>query len=127
MVDRARILRPDPDVNKQVVTRRGMKHQQWGDWIPARLRPVRGTESRQSSMVKLVHNYELILHHHDESGNEVCITESDRLEIIPRRNLELLDESDAIQEFKIVGSIQEVRKRTKVVSYIVPVAYETEA
>lgn len=124
LADRARILRPQLDINKQVVSRRNMEPQPVSDWINARIRPVRGTEVPQEGMIKLVHSHEVVLHHHDESGNQVMVFEGDELELKAARNQELPDLS--IKKFTVTGSVREIRKRTKVVSYIVPVILETE-
>ena len=124
LADRARVLRPDIEVNKQVVSRRNMQPQPVSDWIAARVKPVKGGEIREEGMVKLVHSHDIHLHHHDETGNEVMVFEGDELELKAARNQELGEV--AINRFKIVGVVREIRKRTKVVSYIVPVALETE-
>lgn len=122
LVDRARIHRVVPVLNSGVVSREDSRQIQ-GDWINARLTPVTGVEGREMAQVKLVHTHDLILDRLDASGNEVFPIESDQFEIMVDRNNEL---SKSVEGFKIVGAILEVRKRTRVQSYVIPLTLETE-
>lgn len=124
LVDRARILRPVAELDMGVVSRHKVSDlEPHGDWINARLQPVDGIERREPAQVKLVHSHTLILDKYDASGNEVCPVESDKFEIMVQRDNKM---SKVLSGFKTVGAIQEVRKRTTVQSYIVPLALETE-
>lgn len=139
LVDRALIQRPVVREDKGVVSDFGARFEvergdkkfgnykqetePVGDWIAARLRPVDGSEDRQDGMVKLRYTHEVVLHHHDESGNEVFPHEGDKLDIRVRRN-ERLEET--VIQYKIVGAIREHRTRSKVRSYTLPVALESE-
>jgi len=122
LVDRAKILRVQPLIASGVISKQNSKAPT-GDWIKARLQPVDGNEIREMGQVKLVHSHTLILYKVDESGNEVCPIQSDEFELKVNRNGKI---SDSIDKFKIVGAIQEIRKRTTVQSYVVPVVLETE-
>lgn len=139
LVDRALIQRPVINEDKGVVSdfgsrfevERGDKtygnYQQdfnpVGGWIAARLRPVDGREDREGAMVKLTYSHEVVLHHHDESGNEVFPHEGDRLDVQVKRDGQL---EPTVIRYKIVGAIREHRTRSKVRSYTLPVALESE-
>lgn len=94
-----------------------------GDWIAARLRPVDGNEVREGAMVKLAYTHEVVLHHHDESGNQVLPHEGDKLELRVRRDERM---SDVTVTYKIAGAIREHRTRSKVRGYTLPVVLESE-
>jgi hypothetical protein len=128
LADRARVRRAKFTVNKGVVTNRNkndldVHYDIVGDWIPARLTPVKGDEIRNEAQFKLVYQYNIVLDRYDDSGNEVCLEQPDRLEFRVKRDLVM---SDVIQNFKIVGAIKEHRKTSRVISYTVPVTLETE-
>jgi hypothetical protein len=123
LADRARILRMEIDENKRVVSSRNVKPLPTGDWIPARIRPVSGREVRADGMTKLEYSHEIVLNHHDASGNEVFVHEGDKLELRACRNQVLEDDSVV---FKIAGAIRETRRRTRVVSYVIPAILESE-
>src|SRR5687767_1522913 len=106
LVDRARIMRVTPTINMGVVSREELR-EPIGDWINARLKPVEGNEVRETAQVKLVHSHELILDKYDASGNEVFPIESDEFEIMVSRDNKM---SKVLDDFKVVGAIQEVRK-----------------
>ena len=145
LVDRARLSRPGITYNKGVVSgsttvdsggivssnpsrtggaiKKEEDFHEKSDWIQARLRPVSGVEDGQEAMTKLNFSHELVLHTTDLSGNDVCPIESDEIEIRVDRNNHL---SESISKFKITGAINEIRKRTKVQSYVLQVTLETE-
>lgn len=125
LADRARILRIEIDENKRVVSSRNAKPLPTGDWIPARIRPVSGRENRAEGMTKLEYSHEIVLNHHDNSGNEVFVHEGDKLEIRACRN-QVLEDEENTRVFKIAGAIRETRKRTRVVSYVIPAILEGE-
>lgn len=113
--------------NKGVVTARNageVAYDDVGDWVPARLRPVSGDENKNPENVKLPHSHEIVLALKDVSGAPVVVSESDIIDIRYCRNGEV--SSDRITGFKIVGAIQEIRKNTKVVSYVLPVTRDVE-
>lgn len=122
LVDRARIMKVKPTINMGVVSREELR-EPYGDWINARLRPVSGNETVENAQVKLTYSHELILHRYDMSGNEICVDESDEFEIMVSRNNTLTKSLDA---FAIAGAIYEVRKRTVVQSYVIPLELTTE-
>jgi len=122
LVDRARIMRVVPVIDGSVISRK-RDLEVVGDWINARLRPVSGNEVRELGQVKLVHTHELVLDRFDASGNEVHTIESDQFEIMVSRDNKM---SKSLDKFKVSGAIQEIRKRTAVQSYVVPLVLETE-
>lgn len=122
LVDRARIKRVQPFINAGVISKENARKDS-GDWIRARLTPVSGAESREEGQVKLPYSYTLVLSKYDESGNEVCIKESDEFEVRVNRNGEL---TSSLENVKITGAVQEIRKRTYVTSYVVQVSIEDE-
>jgi len=95
------------------------------DWIPARIRVPAGDEATFDSGAKvdLPINYELVLYAWDENGAEICPEQHDELIIKYRRDGALTDVSSRL---RIVGTIQETRKRNKLYSYVMPVVMHTE-
>lgn len=94
------------------------------DWIPARLRLPAGVEETQQEVkVDLQIQYELVLSATDVNGKQICPKQHDELVIKYRRDNELVDTS---QNLRIVGTIEEVRKRSRLYSYIIPVIMDTE-
>ena len=95
------------------------------DWIPARLRLPAGDEAvtEAGSKVDLAIIYELVLYGWDENGKEVCPKQHDELIIKYRRDVELTDTSSRL---RITGTINEIRKRNRLYSYVMPVVMDTE-
>lgn len=96
------------------------------DWIPARIRIPSGEESvstESTVKVDLGIGYELVLYAWDENGVEVCPKQHDELILKYRRDGEL---TDTTSRLRITGIIQEVRKRNRLYTYIIPVVMDTE-
>lgn len=95
------------------------------DWIPARIRIPAGDENviESGAKVDLAITYELVLYGWDENGREICPKQHDELILKYRRDGEL---TDTTSRLRITGTIQEVRKRNKLYSYIIPVVMDTE-
>jgi hypothetical protein len=94
-------------------------------WIPARLRLPAGDETSPENMQKvdLPIVYELVMYAWDENGQEVCPKQHDELILKYRRDGALVDTSSRL---RITGTIQEVRKRNRLFSYVMPVVMDTE-
>ena len=121
LVDRARILRATTKKVKGVVSKSDPIPVT--DWIPARLRYDEGDENFSATNVNLQELFELVIHTEDESGDKVIPNEADTLEI--RRYLD--DKlTEVVVNYKIVGSIREIRKRSKLVSYVTNVRLDRE-
>jgi len=137
MQDRVRIERRIPTLNRGIVenVNRGIVEENPGqypeserddvsDWIPARLRLPSGEETTNLDVkVDLGVQYELVLHAFDVHGQQICPIQSDELVIKYSRDSELMDVNSRL---RIVGTIEEVRKRSKLFSYIIPVVHDTE-
>ena len=95
------------------------------EWIPARLRIPSGDESDFDSGAKvdLAIQYELVMHAWDVNGEEICPKQHDELILKYRRDGDL---TDATSRLRITGTIQEVRKRERLYSYVIPVVMHTE-
>jgi hypothetical protein len=95
------------------------------DWIPARLRLPAGDEEtfESGAKVDLSIQYELVLYGWDVNGEEVCPKQHDELILKYRRDGDL---TDTTSRLRITGTIQEVRKRNKLYSYVMPVVMDTE-
>ena len=137
MQDRVKITRRIPTLNRGIVenVNRGIveenpdkypdsERDELTDWIPARMRLPSGEETNPLQVkVDLGVQYELVLHAFDVHGKQICPIQSDEFIIKYSRDSELMDVSSRL---RIVGTIEEVRKRSKLFSYIVPVVHDTE-
>jgi len=95
-----------------------------GAWIPARLRLPAGTEDNPMEVkVDLPIQYELVLAAEDVNGRQIQPSQYDEFIIKYRRDNELVDTN---QRLRITGTIEEVRKRSKLYTFIVPVVMSTE-
>lgn len=116
MVDRALILR------SEVGETFGMEYRaddaEIGDWIPCRLRvPTHDTEE-DAARYSSIPSHELHLLAYDLSGVRIKLQQSDLFRVYQRIN----DYWVAYPApFRIVGAIQPKRRRTRLISYIVPV------
>lgn len=95
------------------------------DWIPCRLKLPAGDETIIESGAKtdLPIMYELVMYAWDENGEEVCPKQYDELVLKYARDGAL---TGTTSRLRITGTIQEVRKRNKLYSYIIPVVMNTE-
>jgi len=95
------------------------------EWIPARLRLPAGDEAENESGAKvdLPVIYELVMYAWDENGEEVCPKQYDELVLKYARDGAL---TGTTSRLRITGTIQEVRKRNRLYSYIIPVVMNTE-
>lgn len=139
MQDRVKITRRIPTLNRGVVENlvQGVvvdcpdpheyteeSRDEASDWIPARLRLPGGDENDTSGVkTDLAIQYELVLYAFDENGAEVHPKQHDELIIKYMRDGELVS---ATSRLRITGAIQEVRKRSKLYSYLIPVVMHTE-
>lgn len=137
MQDRVKIMRRKPTIDKGIVQNhnRGIVENVLVDypdyrdavseWIPARLRIPSGDEevSQSGAKVDLSMMYELVMYAWDENGDEIYPKQHDELIIKYKRDGSLVDTTTRL---RITGTIQEVRKRSKVYSFIMPVVMYTE-
>jgi len=137
MQDRVKITRRIATLNRGVVQNvtRGIveanptdypeERTEASEWIPARLRLPAGDEEvfETGAKVDLSIIYELVLYAWDENGEEVCPKQHDELVLKYRRDGAL---TDTTSRLRITGTIQEVRKRNKLYSYVMPVVMNTE-
>lgn len=95
------------------------------EWIPARLRLPAGDEEviESGAKVNLPIIYELVMYAWDENGEEVCPKQYDELVLKYARDGAL---TGTTSRLRITGTIQEVRKRNRLYSYIIPVVMNTE-
>lgn len=95
------------------------------DWIPARLRLPGGDESvtEMGAKVDLPIIYELVIYGWDENGEEVCPKQHDELILKYKRDGEL---TETTSRLRITGTIREIRRRSKLYSYVMPVVMDTE-
>lgn len=144
--DRAKIMRRIPTLDHGIVqnTTRGIVDETYNrsydeqvnndypdvrseesDWIPARLRLPAGDEEvfEGGAKVDLAIRYELVLYGWDESGREVQPTQHDEFIIKYKRDGSL---TDTTTRFRITGTIQEIRKRNKLYTFVMPVVMHTE-
>lgn len=134
--DRVKISTRIPTLNRGIVenvnrgiveenpTRYPEERNETSDWIPARLRLPAGVEETPMEVkVDLSIQYELVLSAFDVNGKQVCPSQHDELILKYRRDNELVDTS---QRLRITGTIEEVRKRSRLYTYIIPVVMETE-
>lgn len=135
--DRVKITRRIATLNRGIVSNvtRGLvednpteypeERTEKSDWIPARLRIPAGDEevNETGAKVDLPIIYELVMYGWDENGKEVCPKQHDELEIKYKRDGAL---TSTTSRLRITGTIQEVRKRNRLYSYIMPVVMNTE-
>ena len=137
MLDRVKIMRRKPTIDRGIVQNynRGIvedvlvdypdSRDSVSDWIPARLRLPAGDEDvfDSGAKVDLPIVYELVMYAWDENGVEIYPKQHDELIIRYKRDGSLVDTTTRL---RITGTIQEVRKRSKVYSFIMPVVMDTE-
>jgi len=139
MQDRARISRRIPTLNRGIVENlvQGVvidcpspheiqeeQRRDISDWIPARLRLAGGDEDSSSGVkTALPIQYELVLNAFDEKGAEVQPKQHDELVVMYHRDGDL---TQVTSRLRITGTIQEIRKRSKLYSYVIPVVLHTE-
>lgn len=94
-------------------------------WIPARIRGVDPSPETADLEVKvdLPILYELVMYAYDEHGKPVCPKQHDQVIIRYSRDNKLVETT---AEARIVGTIEEVRKRSKLFSYVMPIVLDTE-
>lgn len=114
--DRALIVRSD--VEETLGMRSKVADQEIGEWIPCRLREPDGDAEVQRSKYELNPSHIVHLAAFDVAGQAVKLKQSDTLRIYKRVN-DYWVESDA--PFRIVGAIQPKIRRTRLISYLVPV------
>lgn len=139
MQDRVKIARRIPTLNRGIVENmvQGVvvdcpkpleyeeeKRREITDWIPARLRLPGGDEDDSSGVkTDLGIQYELVMYAWDENGQEIQPKQHDELIIKYSRDGDL---ADVTARLRITGTIHEVRKRSKLYSFIMPVILYTE-
>jgi len=141
MQDRAKIATRIPTLNRGIVenVNRGIidenptvysenfyaeERVDTSEWIPARLRLPAGEEDNPLEVKEdLAIEYELVLSAFDINGRQICPEQHDEFIIKYRRDNEWVDASSRL---RITGTIEEVRKRSKLYSYIIPVQMHTE-
>lgn len=114
--DRALIVR------SEVEETLGAKHKaqdvELGDWIPCRLREPDGDSDVQRAKYELNPTHDLHLAVEDISGRRVRVRQEDTFRIYQRIEGYWVEFK---QPFRIVGAIVPKRRRTRLVSYIIPV------
>jgi len=137
MQDRVKITRRIATVNRGIVQNvsRGMveadpatfpeERTEQTDWIPARIRIPSGDEQvfETGAKVDLPIMYELVMYGWDENGQEVCPKQHDELILRYKRDGGL---TETTSRLRITGTVQEVRKRNKLYSYVMPVVMDVE-
>jgi len=89
-----------------------------GDWIPCRLREPSGDVGNNNANYSIAPSHEILLNAYDLNGYRIRLHHADTLRIYQRIN----DYWVAFETpFRIVGAIVPKRRRTRLVSYIVPV------
>ena len=114
--DRALIVRAQDEVTLGVHSKAG--DVELGDWIPCRLREPDGDADIQRGKYELNPTHLLHMDYKDLSGIRVRLKQADTIRIYQRIEDYWVEFG---QPFRIVGSIQPKRRRTRLVSYIVPV------
>jgi len=113
--DRALIIR------QEVGETLGMKFKEQdvelGDWIPCRLREPSGDVDNEQGKYAIAPSHELHLNPYDLSGVRIKVRQSDTLRVYQRIN-DYWVEFETV--FRIVGPIIPKRRRTRLVSYIIP-------
>ena len=122
--DRVKISRRLATLNRGIVDSDPNNRQEVTDWIPARLRIPAGDEVQPTEVkVDLPVTYELVLLGEDENGRQICPKQHDEFIIRYRRDSELVETSSRL---RITGTIEEIRKRSKLFTYVIPVVMDTE-
>lgn len=94
------------------------------DWIPARLRLPAGDEDDSSGVkTDLPVQYELVMYAFDVNGAEIHPKQHDELILQYKRDGEL---TGTTARLRITGTIREVRKRSRLFSFVMPVVMYTE-
>lgn len=114
--DRALIVRAE--VQETLGMRSKASDRELGDWIPCRLREPDGEADLVNARYELTPSHILHLDHKDISGQRVKLKQSDTLRVYQRIDGYWVEFK---APFRIVGSIQPKRRRTKLVSYTIPV------
>lgn len=122
MKDRARLMRFETNFNKGMVANE-KKLQPIGGWIHARLNTATGAEERDEAMFSLPETYILLLYPTDENRNFVIPEQSDRFEIKFNNSMVL---QHTVSNYKIIGTIEEVRQSSKLSYYRIGVIRDTE-
>lgn len=90
-----------------------------GDWIPCRLRKPEGDVERTSHTYQIQPDFDLHIAAYDLAGVRIKLRQSDTLRVYQRINNYWVEYD---KPFIIVGAIQPKRRRTRLISYIVPVS-----
>ena len=123
--DRVRISRKQATLNRGVVDNDLEDRKTITDPIPCRIRNIAGAEETGEGMKKvtLPIGYELVLYNKDINGKEICPKQHDEFILEYARDDELVGTNVRL---RIVGAIEEVRRRTRLETYIIPVVADTE-
>lgn len=114
--DRALIVRAD--IEETLGMRSKVSDREIGEWIPCRLREPDGDADVQRGKYELTPSHILHLAVFDLAGQAVKLRQSDTLRIYKRVNDYWVESNTP---FRIAGSIQPKIRRTRLVSYLVPV------
>jgi hypothetical protein len=133
LIDRVKISRRVPTLNRGLVENDSDLDEgrvTVSDWIPARIRKIGGAEVQtQETKVDLPISYELVMLAKDKNGNPIRPQQHDRFIFEYARStkdLDLPQYMSSSQKFRILGSIKEVRKRSRIYSYVIPVILDLE-
>lgn len=110
--DRAIVVRPE--VEKSYGVKSAPTDVELGDWIPCRLREPSGETDFETSRHELQPTHTLHFDVKDISGRRVHMKQSDTLRIYQRVDDYWVEFG---QPFRILGTIQPKRRRTRLVSY----------
>ena len=114
--DRALIVRAEIEDSFGIKTK--ARDIEIGDWIPCRLREPDGSADPLKARYELDPSHILHLNYQDNSGRRVRIKQSDTLRVYQRIEQYWVEFPTP---FRIVGSVQPKRRRTRLVSYTIPV------
>lgn len=114
--DRALVVRAD--VEETLGMRHKVSDTELGDWIPCRLREPDGDADIQRGKYELQPTHEIHLDVADVSGKRIRVRQGDTFRVYQRIEDYWVEFG---KPFRIVGSIQPKRRRTRLVSYVIPV------
>ena len=114
--DRALIVRATTETSLGVHSK--VEDVELGDWIPCRLREPSGDADVERGRYELNPSHILHLDYRDLTRTRVRLQQGDTFRIYQRIENYWVEFG---KPFRIVGSIQPKRRRTRLVSYLIPV------